>query len=133
MEKENLLLFRLKNLRSRKRIIKRAVEKLVRTKYKHHGQLWKMKRNIPLVPLEKPYQKGFVRFFVVRDNVKRSKDGRFFEDLLKKINTEMYSPTRKFLKKKRRRGRKIYVPREQRVANIYPHEWDNPKFGLTER
>jgi hypothetical protein len=133
MEKDNLLFFRLRNLRSRKRIIKRDVEKKIRKKYKYSDQLWEMKRNIPLVPLEKPYQKGFVRFFVVRDDVKRSKDGSFFEGLLKKINTEMRSPTRKFLKKKRRRGRKIYVPREQRVANIYPHEWDNPKSGLTER
>ncbi|GEN75762.1 hypothetical protein [Chryseobacterium hagamense] len=92
-----------------------------------------MKRNTPLVPLEKPYQKGFIRFFVVRDDVKRSKDGRFFEELLKKINTEMRSPTRKFLKKKRKRGKKIYVPREQRVANVYPREWNSPKSGLTKR
>ncbi len=133
MEKDNLLFFRLRNLRSRKRIIKRDVEKQIRKKYKYSDQLWEMRRNIPLVPLEKPYQRGFVRFFVVRDDVKRSKDGVFFEELLKKINTEMYSPDRKFLKKKRKRGRKIYVPKEQRVANIYPWEWDNPKFGLTEK
>lgn len=133
MKKDNLLFFRLRNLRSRKRIIKRDVEKQVRKKYRHSDRLWEMKRNIPLVPLEKPYQKGFVRFFVSRDDVKRSKDGRFFGGLLEKINTEMHSPTWKFVKKKKRRGRLIYVEKEQRVANVYPHEWANPKFGLTER
>ncbi len=133
MEKDNPLFFRLRSLRSRKRIIKRDVEKQVRQKYRHSDRLWEMKRNIPLVPLDKPYQKGFVRFFVVRDDVKRSKDGRFFGELLEKINTEMYSPNRKFLKKKRRRGKRIYVAKEQRIANIYPWEWDSAKFGLTER
>lgn len=133
MEKDNLLSFRLRSLRSRKRIIKKDVEKQIRKKYKRSRELWKLRRNIPLVPLEKPYQKGFVRFFVVRDDVQRSKDGNFFEELLKKINTEMYSETRKFLKRKRKSGRRIYVEKEQKIANVYPWEWNNPKFGLTER
>ncbi|KAA0127160.1 hypothetical protein FY557_14325 [Chryseobacterium sp. SN22] len=97
--KRQPLFFRLRNLRSRKRIIKKDVEKQIRQKYKHWRRLWEIRRNIPLVPLEKPYQKGFVRFFVLRDDIKRSSDSRFFEELLKKLNTEMYSPTRKFLKK----------------------------------
>lgn len=133
MEKDNLLYFRIRSLRSRKRIIRKDVEKQVRKKYKRHREVWKQKRNIPLIPLEKPYQKGFVRFFVVRDDVKRSKDGDFFENLLKKINTEMYSDTRKFLKKKRKFGRRIYVEKEQKTAKVLPWEWNNPKFGLTER
>ncbi|MFC3160161.1 hypothetical protein SAMN05443633_102516 [Chryseobacterium arachidis] len=133
MEKDNLMFFRLRSLRSRKRIIRKDVEKQIRKKYKRSRELWKLRRNIPLVPLEKPYQKGFVRFFVVRDDVQRSKDGNFFEELLKKINTEMYSETRKFLKRKRKSGRRIYVEKEQKIANVYPWEWNNPKFGLTER
>lgn len=133
MEKDNLLYSRIRTLRSRKRIIKKDVEKQVRKKYKRHREVWKLRRNIPLIPLERPYQKGFVRFFVVRDDVKRSKDGDFFENLLKKINTEMYSDTRKFLKKKRKFGRRIYVEKEQKTANVLPWEWNNPKFGLTER
>lgn len=131
MEKDNLLFFRIRNLRSRKRIIKKDVERQVRQKCKYRRRLWEIKRDIPLVPLDKPYQKGFVRFFVVRDDVKRSGNGRFFEELLKKVNTEMYSPTRKFLKKKRRHGRRIYVAKEQKIANIYPWQWDSPKLGLT--
>ncbi|AYN01004.1 hypothetical protein [Chryseobacterium sp. 3008163] len=100
MGNDNLLCFRLRSLRSRKRIIKTDLEKQIRKKYRHSEELWDLRRNIPLVPLETPYQKGFVRFFVVRDDVKRSKYGNFFEGILKKINTKMYSPTRKFLKRK---------------------------------
>ncbi|WP_326981405.1 hypothetical protein VUJ46_14220 [Chryseobacterium sp. MYb264] len=133
MEKDNLLSFRLRSLRSRKRIIRKDVEKQIRKKYKRSDELWKIRRNIPLVSLMEPYQKGFVRFFVVRDDVKRSKDGDFFQGILDKINTKMYSETRKFLKKKRKFGRRIYVEREQKLARLSTHQWNDPKLGLTTR
>ncbi|KIC62432.1 hypothetical protein [Chryseobacterium taiwanense] len=133
MEKDNLLSFRLRSLRSRKRIIRKDVEKQIIKKYKRSRELWKIRREIPLIPLDHPYQRGFVRFFVVRDDVKRSKDGDFFEGILNKINTKMYSETRKFLKKKRKFGRRIYVEREQKLVQLSSYQWNNPKLGLTER
>ncbi|WP_027378810.1 hypothetical protein [Chryseobacterium daeguense] len=133
MENDNLLFSRLRSLRSRKRIIKKDVEKQIRKKYLRSDELWKIKRNIPLVPLEKPYQKGFVRFFVVRDDVKRSKNGDFFQGILNKINTKMYSETRKFIKKKRKFGRKIYVERDQKLVQLSAYQWNDPKLGLTPR
>jgi hypothetical protein len=133
MENDNLLSFRLRSLRSRKRIVKKDVEKQIRKKYKRSKELWEARRNIPLVPLETPYQKGFVRFFVVRDDVKRSKDGNFFQGILNKINTKMYSETRKFLKKKRKFGRRIYVVREQKLIQLSAYQWNDPKLGLTTR
>lgn len=133
MENDNLLFSRLRSLRSRKRIIKKDVEKQIRKKYKRSRELLAIRRKIPLVPLEKPYQKGFVRFFVVRDDVKRTKDGEFFEGILMKINTYMYSETRKFLKKKRKFGRKIYVIRDQKLGHLLPSQWNDPKLGLTTR
>lgn len=133
MEKDNLMFFRLRSLRSRKRIVKEDVVKQIRKKYKRSEELWKIKREIPLVPLEKPYQKGFVRFFVVRDDVKRSKDGDFFEGILNRINTKMYSETRKFLKKKRKSGRRIYVEREQKLGRLSTYQWNDPKLKLSDR
>ncbi len=133
MEKENLLSSRLRSLRSRKRIIRKDVEKQIRQKHKRCNELWQLRREIPLVPLEKPYQKGFVRFFVVRDDVMRTKDGTFFNGILNKINTEMYSETRKFLKKKRKSGRRIYVDREQKITSLSTYEWNDPRMGLTDR
>jgi len=57
MEKDNLLHSRIRTLRSRKRIIRKDVEKQILKKYKRHKEVWKLRRNIPLIPLEKPYQK----------------------------------------------------------------------------
>lgn len=133
MENDNLLSFRLRSLRSRKRIVKRDVEKQIRKQYKRSKELWKIKRDIPWIPLEEPYQRGFVRFFAVTEEVMRMKDAEFFEGILKKINTFMYSEIRHFLKKKRKFGRRIYVEREQKLKSLSLYEWNNPKFQLTER
>lgn len=133
MENDNLLSYRLRNLRSRKRTIKKDVEKQIRKKYQRSNELWEIKRNIPWIPLEQPYQRGFVRFFTVREDVMRSKDGDFFDGILKKINTYMYSESRQFLKKKKKSGRRIYVEREQKLKQISSFSWNDPKFGLTPR
>ncbi|RLJ34576.1 hypothetical protein CLU97_4091 [Chryseobacterium sp. 7] len=133
MENDNLLHSRLRSVRSRKRAIRKDVEKQIRKKYQRSDELWDIRRNIPWIPLDKPYQRGFVRFFAVREDVMRSKDGDFFEEILKKINTYMYSESRRFLKKKRKFGRRIYVAREQKLKQISSYSWNDPKFGLTPR
>jgi hypothetical protein len=118
MENDNLLFSRLRSLRSRKRTIRKDVEKQIRKKYRRSEELSDIRRNIQWIPLDKPYQRGFVRFFVVREDVMRSKYGEFFEGILKKIKTYMYSESRKFLKKKRKSGRRIYVEREQKLNRV---------------
>ncbi|MFK8274565.1 hypothetical protein ACI76Y_02650 [Capnocytophaga cynodegmi] len=121
---------RLRSLRTRKRLIKEAFEKYIRQQNKLWRKLWNQKRDIPLVPLPEPYQKGFVRFFVLRDDIARSKSADFFNQILEKINTYQYSDNRKFLKKKRKRGKKIQVPREQKLHKII--EWQFPKYKKLE-
>ena len=133
MENDNLLFSRLRSVRSRKRTIRKDVEKQIRKKYKRSKELWNIRRNIPLIPLNKPYQRGFVRFFVVREDVMKTNDRDFFDGILKKINTYLYSESRQFLKKKRKFGRRIYVEREQKLNRISFYSWNDPKFGLTPR
>lgn len=118
MGKDELLHFRLRNERSRERIRREDLEKQVRQKVKQQRELWKQRRDMPFVPLEKPYQKGFVRFFVVREDVLRSKDAVFFQELLLKINTFLYSENKKFQKRKRKYGRKVYVDRIQNLKKL---------------
>lgn len=133
MEDDKLLPFRLRSLRSRKRIIKKDLEKQIRKKHVRSEKLWHLRRNIPLVPLDKPFQKGFVRFFVVREDIKASSDRELFEAILEKINTRMYSENRKFTKKKKRRGRKIQVERIQHLGRLSLTQWLDPKTGITDR
>jgi hypothetical protein len=133
MEKDHLLYSRIRSLKSRKRIIKKDVEKQIRKKYKRRNELWKIKRDIPWIPLEEPYQRGFVRFFAITEDVKQTKDAEFFEGILKKINTFMYSEVRHFLKKKKKFGRRIYVEKDQKLKSLSSYEWNNPTIQLTQR
>jgi len=106
---------RLRSLRSRKRIVREDHEKYLRECCDRHAELEKRRRNLPLVPLEKPYQKGYVRFFVLREDVRQGKQADFFATLLEKINTFQYADTPKFQKKKKRRGKRVYIARKQEL------------------
>jgi hypothetical protein len=100
-----------------------------------HRQENKLRRqicNLGYEPLIPPVQKGYKRIFVLRDDVQRSKQAAFFAGLLKKINTVQYSDTKAFTKKKRRRGRKIHVPREQKLLYLHEWEWGQKKFTEAE-
>ena len=114
---------RLRNLRSRKRIVREDHEKYLRECIKRQKALFKQRRELPLVPLEKPYQKGYVRFFVLREDVRQGKQADFFATLLAKINTYQYADNRKFQKKKKRRGKRIYLPRKQELLSFRQWEW----------
>ncbi|WP_315192784.1 hypothetical protein [Capnocytophaga sputigena] len=128
---------RLRNLRSRKRIAREDHEKFLRTCIKHQKALFKQRRELPLVPLEKPYQKGYVRFFVLREDVRQGKQADFFATLLEKINTYQYADTRKFQKKKKRRGKRVYIARKQELYSFSQWEWERAlergKFTQKER
>ena len=130
-------LSRLRNLRSRKRIAREDHEKYLRECIKRQKVLFKQRRELPLVPLEKPYQKGYVRFFVLREDVRQGKQADFFATLLEKINTYQYADTRKFQKKKKRRGKRIYVARKQELYTFSQWEWERAlereKFTQKER
>ena len=128
---------RLRSLRSRKRIAQTDHEKYLRVCNKRQDVLLKQRYELPLVPLEKPYQKGYVRFFVLREDVRQGKHADFFETLLEKINTYQYADTRKFQKKKKRRGKRVYVARKQELYAFNQWEWqralESGKFTEKER
>ena len=127
---------RVRNLRSRLRIAREDHEKFLRECCDRHAELEKQRRNLPLVPLEKPYQKGYVRFFVLREDVRQGKQADFFATLLEKINTYQYADNRKFQKKKKRRRKPVYVARKQELRSFSQRELeralDNGEFSVKE-
>ena len=127
---------RLRSLRSRKRIVREDHEKYLRECCDRHAELESQKRNLPLVPLEKPYQKGYVRFFVLREDVRQGKQADFFATLLEKINTYQYADNRKFQKKKKRRRKPVYVARKQELRSFSQRELeralDSGEFSVKE-
>lgn len=123
--------FRIRTKRRRKRASIEAKDKELIRLYKQDKELRKQKQELPMIDLVPPIQKGYKRLFVVRDDVKRSKMGSFYENLLQKINTFQYNETKIFKKKTKKFGRKIYVEREQSLKVFYPNEF--AKLKLNER
>ncbi|MBS1606677.1 MAG: hypothetical protein JST42_28740 [Bacteroidetes bacterium] len=68
---------RLKTARQKRRAQKADREKQLIRLEKLRTILWRAKQQLPWIPLEEPYQKGWKRFFVMREDVKRSDMGGY--------------------------------------------------------
>lgn len=113
---------RIRSKRRRKReTIEGQDKKLIRL-FKEDRELSKRRAELPMIDLSPPIQRGYKRYFIVREDVRRSKQGVFYENLLRKINTTQFSPTKEFKQKKRRLGRRIYEARGQQLQVVHPHE-----------
>ena len=126
------LSYRLRSARSKKRSQKEDFEKQLIRIHEQWVKLRADKINLPWIPLAEPYQKGWKRYFVLREDVKRSNNAVFYESLLEKINTIQYSKGKAFKRKKWRKGRKIYEVKKQNLHEFSQWEWDSPKLKLTE-
>ncbi|MDZ7900020.1 MAG: hypothetical protein U5N85_18600 [Arcicella sp.] len=68
--------------------------------YREDRSLRKQKYELPMIDLVPPIQRGWKRYFIVREDVRRSKMGVFYENLLQKINTVQHSADKTFKVKK---------------------------------
>jgi hypothetical protein len=105
--------FRLRSARNKIRMQHEDFEKKLRALAIERRELYKQQRELGWIELEKPIVRGWKRYFVLREDVARSKQKAFFETLLEKINTVQLSHRKDFKKKKRQFGKKIYVDKQQ--------------------
>lgn len=126
---------RLKTTRQKRRALlehrNRTLLQLGKRFYLLHAE----KRNLPLVPLAEPYQRGWKRTFVLRPDVARSADAAFFGALLEKINTVMYHRDEQFTDYRRKtyRGKMLAEPIPQELIVFYSWQWDGPECKLTDK
>ena len=129
----DVLQYKLKTARQKKRLQKKDLDKQVIQIIKRRSDYWRQRQNLPWIPLEIPYQSGWKRCFVLRDDIKRSAAADFYQGLLKNINTVQHSPDKSFKARKKRRFRKCYVDRKQLLREIPEWQWNNEKYhSLTE-
>jgi len=127
------LCLRSRSARKKKRLQKEAIEKKLIALDKEQKSLNIQIRNLGYAPLIPPVQKGWKRIFVLREDVRRSPRALFYIDLLKKINTVQYSDSKKFVVKRRKRGKKIYVNRDQKLVEFCEYGWKNSKLSESEK
>lgn len=122
---------RLKSERRRKRLQKKDRDKKLMHLYKEFERLRVEQRNLGFKELIPPVQHGWKRFFVLRHDVMIGKDGKFFQELLEKVNVTEYSHRKDFKVKKKRRGKKVHVDRIQKPREF--EEYYFKRLKLTER
>src|SRR5688572_3974164 len=76
-----ILSYRLRTVRQRKRMQYEDFDKQLIKLYKEDKALGIKANNLGWEPLTPPVQKGWKRFFVLRDDVARSKHAEFFENI----------------------------------------------------
>lgn len=97
---------------------------------KEEDDLNKKKYSLGWEPLLPPVQRGWKRFFILREDVAASKYAEFFQTLLDKINTNDWSYRKDFMIKKRRYGKKKYVVKDQKL--LEPCQWQFAKLEFTD-
>jgi hypothetical protein len=124
---------RIKSLRRRKRMIREAFDKKLLAMLRESWVIRKQIRGLGYEPLDPPIQRGWRRVFVLREDVARSKDARFFQGILDKINTTHYHWRKDFKIKKRQRGKKLYVVKPQSLEEPTPYFFAKLKFTEKEK
>jgi hypothetical protein len=97
-------------------------DKLLIRKHKEEIAIWSAMRNLEWTELKPPIQRGFIRSFVLREDVARTRRAPFFQKILDKINSHQWSHRKDFMKKRRRFGKKVYVVTEQSLSDV--SDWD---------
>src|SRR4051812_19284598 len=100
---EDIRCYRLRTARQRKRMQYEDFDKQLIQLDKEEDRLYRQKMNLGWEALHPPVQKGWVRSFILREDIARSRYAFFFEAMLKKINTYEYSWRKDFKRKKKRR------------------------------
>lgn len=125
-----ILSYRLRTVRQKKCMQYEDFDKKLLKIDRRRKKLYEQKRNLGWEPLVPPIQRGWKRFFVLRDDVARGKHVGFFENILGKINTCDWSHRKDFLVKYRRYGTKKYRVKKQSL--LRPDEWQFNKMAFTD-
>ena len=128
-----ILSYRLRTVRQKKRMQYEDFDKKLIKLHKENRVLRRKQRNLGWEPLTPPVQKGWKRFFVLREDVAKSKHAEFFENILRKINTVQWSYKKDFKIRKRRYGRNKYGVRQQSLLKPYAYEFERMGFTEVER
>lgn len=127
---EEILCYRLRTARQKKRMRYKEFDKRLIRLHREERALCTQRQNLGWEPLVPPVQKGWKRCFVLRDDVARSKHADFFAGILRKINTYEWSHKKSFMVRRRKRGRKYYIVKPQKL--LEPPHWHFSRLNFTD-
>ncbi|RYY38615.1 MAG: hypothetical protein EOO08_13925 [Chitinophagaceae bacterium] len=116
--------------RQRKRAACRQKEQHLRALDRERRRLWRAIRELPMVPLDPPVQKGWIRTFVLNDDQQALPQADLYRSILPKINTVQWNWRADFKVRRRLGGRKVYVLLPQLLKELHP--WEFRHLGFTD-
>lgn len=127
----DLLCYRLRTKRRRKRAQRKGFEKNLRALDSERQEIWERQRNLGWVELEKPVMRGWKRFFVLREDVAESIHAAFFQNILDKIGSVNFSNRKDFKTRKKRVKKWGYEAKKQEL--LKPDLWQFRKMNFTKK
>ncbi len=125
---QDILSYRIKTKRRKKRDQKKGEERKLIRLNRERDQISDQQKSLGYVDLHPPIVRGWKRYFVLRDDVARSRHGLFYQKILDRINTTQFSWRKDFKKKKRKGGKKNWVVKEQRLLELNERQFAKAKF-----
>ncbi|HVI45466.1 MAG TPA: hypothetical protein VM802_11375 [Chitinophaga sp.] len=123
---------RIRTERRRKRAVKEQADKDLLQLSRLRTKQWHTWHNRGFEPLIPPIMNGYIRSFVLREDVARGKQADFYQEVLNKINTYDHSHRRDFRIRRRSRGKKIYVVKPQQLLQPTYEHFAKLKFSEAE-
>jgi hypothetical protein len=128
-----ILSYRLRTVRQKKRMQYEDFDKQLLETGRRQTELYQQQRNLGWEPLIPAVQRGWKRFFVLREDVATGKHAEFFENILNKINTCDWSHRKDFMVKYRRYGTKKYRVKKQNLLRPCEGEFNRMSFTDSEK
>jgi len=126
-----ILCYKLKTSRQKKRTVRTANEKMLLRLHRERRQIWEQQRGLGYMTIDPPIVQGWKRYFVLREDVARSKNADFYQGILDKINTVQYCNRKDFKRRGRIRKQKTWKPIEQTV--LLPGYFEFKKLNFSEK
>lgn len=98
-----------------------AQDKHLLSLHKEHRKLLNVQRSAPLIELDEPYQRGWVRFFRLRDDASRREDAETLKEILDEINVYQYCRKGTFTQKNKKTGVEEPIGHNPKKYNV--KEW----------
>ncbi len=134
-DRELIALYNLKTKRQKRRALKEDREKQLLRLYEQSKELYEAQRNLPMVPLNEPFQKDWKRTFAMHKSDLYGDKVDFYQCLLDKINTAQYSRDKQFRDPlhRKKNGQKLYRIHDQSIKEFEAYEWNDPKLLFTDK
>lgn len=131
MDNNELLHYRLKTARRKRRLQKLDLDKQILKLAHEQKQLLDDPELVKTIPLDEPYQRGYIRLFVLTSEAEKSPQAEFYQQILNTINDVQYHYDASFKKTKRKQNRHRYNYDLPVLKPIESYRWSMNKMELS--